>query len=58
MGRIAPHLPRPDVIPGRESMLGTVAPEFQLKDEEGNYVTLRRLIRQHPVMFYVYRGAW
>jgi len=29
-----------------------------MKDEEGNYVTLRRLIRQHPVMFYVYRGAW
>jgi peroxiredoxin len=39
-------------------MLGTVAPDFQMKDEEGNYVTLRRLIRQRPVMFYVYRGAW
>jgi peroxiredoxin len=58
VGRIAPHLPEPDVIPGRASMVGTVAPEFQLKDEEGNYVTLRRLVRQHPLLFYVYRGAW
>jgi peroxiredoxin len=34
------------------------APDFQMKDEEGNYVTLRRLIRQRPLLFYVYRGAW
>lgn len=58
MGRIAPHLPGPDDIPGRQSLLGTVAPDFQMKDEEGNYVTLRRLIRQRPLLFYLYRGAW
>ncbi len=58
VGRIAPHLPGPDDIPGRQPLLGTTAPEFQLKDEEGNYVTLRRLIRQRPLLFYVYRGAW
>jgi hypothetical protein len=58
LGRIAPHLPGPDEIQGRESLIDSAAPEFQMKDEEGNYVTLRRLIRQQPVMFYVYRGAW
>jgi peroxiredoxin len=39
-------------------MLGMVAPDFQLKDEDGNYVTLRRLVRQRPLMFYLFRGAW
>lgn len=58
MGRIAPHLPGPDDIPGRQPLLGTTAPDFQMKDEEGNYVTLRRLIRQRPLLFYIYRGGW
>jgi peroxiredoxin len=55
---IAPHLPGDGTLPGRESLLGTTAPEFQMKDEEGNYVTLRRLIRQRPLVLYLYRGGW
>jgi peroxiredoxin len=55
---IAPHLPGDGTIPGREPLLGSVAPDFQMKDEQGNYVTLRRLIRQRPLMLYLYRGGW
>lgn len=29
-----------------------------MKDEQGNYVTLRRLLRQRPLVLYFYRGAW
>jgi hypothetical protein len=55
---IAPHLPGDGTVAGRESLVGSVAPEFQLKDEQGNYVTLRRLIRQRPLVLYLYRGGW
>lgn len=55
---IAPHLPGPGEIEGRGPLLGSVAPEFQMRDEEGNFVTLRRLIRPRPLMLYFYRGAW
>ena len=58
MGRIAPHLPEPDAIQGRQSLVGSVAPDFQMKDEDGNYVTLQRLIRQRPLLLYIYRGGW
>jgi peroxiredoxin len=58
MGKIAPHLYGIDELDGRESLIGTTAPEFQMKDEEGTYVTLRRLIRQKPLLLYLYRGAW
>jgi peroxiredoxin len=55
---IAPHLPGPGEIEGRVPLLGSAAPEFQMRDEEGNFVTLRRLIRQRPLLLYFYRGAW
>lgn len=55
---IAPHLPGSGEIEGRSSLIGTVAPEFQLRDEQGNFVTLRRLLRQRPLLLYFYRGAW
>jgi peroxiredoxin len=55
---IAPHLPGPGEIEGRTPLLGEVAPEFQLRDEEGNFVTLRRLIRPRPLLLYFYRGGW
>jgi hypothetical protein len=58
MSAIAPHLGGPEAIEGRTPLVGTVAPEFQLRDEEGNYVTLRRLLRQRPLLLHLYRGAW
>ncbi len=39
-------------------MLGKDAPEFQLRDQEGNNVTLRRLTRTGPVLMHQYRGNW
>ena len=58
MEKIAPHLPGPEELPGRTSLLGQPAPEFRMKDEEGNFVTLRRLVRQRPILLHLYRGAW
>lgn len=58
MSRIAPHLGTPEAIEGREPLLGKPAPEWQMRDEEGNFVTLRRLTRQRPLLLYLYRGAW
>ena len=42
----------------RESLLGQAAPEFQLRDEDGDNVTLRRLTRTGPVLMHQYRGNW
>lgn len=58
MEKIAPHLVGSEELAGRASLLGQPAPEFQMKDEEGNFVTLRRLVRQRPILLYLYRGAW
>jgi hypothetical protein len=58
MRLIAPHLGGSEQIEGRESLVGTVAPGFQMRDEEGNYVTLRRLLRRRPLLLHLYRGAW
>jgi peroxiredoxin len=58
MGSIAPHLGGPDELAGRVPMFGIEAPAFQMRDEEGNYVTLRRLLRQRPLLLHLYRGAW
>jgi hypothetical protein len=55
---IAPHLPGDGQLAGRPSRRGTVAPDFQMRDEQGNFVTLRRLIRQRPLLLYLYRGSW
>jgi peroxiredoxin len=55
---IAPHLPGDGIIHDREPLLGRPAPEFQLKDEQGNYITLNRLTRQRPLLLHLYRGAW
>ena len=56
--RVAPHLPGSELIEGREPLLGQPAPAFQMKNDEGNFVTLRSLIRQRPVLLHLYRGAW
>lgn len=58
MEKIAPHLVGPEEVAGREPLLGLPAPEFQMKDEQGNFVTLRRLLRQRPILLHLYRGAW
>ncbi|HEU5423251.1 MAG TPA: hypothetical protein VFU72_06910 [Nitrolancea sp.] len=55
---IAPHLPGSGIIEGREPLLGQPAPEWQLRDEAGNLVTLKRLTRQQPLLLHLYRGAW
>lgn len=55
---IAPYLSGSEEVPGRSSLIGTVAPEFQLRDEEGKPVTLRRLLRERPLLLHLYRGAW
>ena len=55
---IAPHLPGDGILQGREPLIGQPAPEWQMRDEQGNYVTLRRLIRQRPILLHLYRGAW
>lgn len=56
--RVAPHLPGSELIDGREPLLNEPAPAFQMKNEEGNFVTLRSLIRQRPILLHLYRGAW
>lgn len=58
MGRVAPYLGGPEEVPGRVPLLGEVAPAFQMPDEEGNNVSLRRLIRPRPLLLHFYRGDW
>ncbi len=58
MSAIGTWLPGPSVFEARESMVGQTAPEFQLQDQEGNNVTLRRLTRTGPVLMHQYRGNW
>lgn len=48
----------PSEVPGRVPLLGKPAPEFQLEDEQGSNVTLRRLTRRGPVILHLYRGHW
>ena len=55
---IGTWLPGPSVFEDRESVLGKEAPSFQLRDEDGNNVTLRRLTRTGPVLMHHYRGNW
>ena len=55
---IGAWLPGPSTYEDRSSMLGQEAPAFQLRDEDGNNVTLRRLIRTGPVLMHHYRGNW
>ena len=55
---IAPHLPGNLVIEGYGALIGQPSPEWQMRDEEGNLVTLRRLIRRQPLLLHLYRGAW
>jgi hypothetical protein len=55
---IAPYLGGSDQVAGRASRVGSVAPDFQLRDETGQLVTLRRLLRQRPLVLHFYRGAW
>lgn len=55
---IAPYLGGSDQVAGRAALAGAEAPAFQMRDEEGNLVTLRRLIRRGPLLLHLYRGAW
>ena len=55
---IAPYLGGSDQVAGRAGRVGSVAPDFQLRDEEGNFVTLRRLLRPRSLLLHFYRGAW
>ena len=55
---IAPFLGGPDSREGRQALLGQPAPDFELKDEEGKGVTLRRLTRRGPLLLHLYRGNW
>jgi hypothetical protein len=58
MGTVAPYLGGPEHVEGRESLVGAVAPEFQMRDEKENYVSLRRLIRPRLLLLHLYRGEW
>ena len=55
---IGAFLGGPTEVPGREPLLGKPAPMFELADENGNNVTLRRLVRRGPVILHLYRGHW
>jgi hypothetical protein len=55
---IGAYLGGPSEIAGRAPLLGQPAPEFELADEQGNGVTLRRLTRRGPVLLHLYRGHW
>lgn len=55
---IAPFLGGPDQIEGRAPLVGLPAPDFELKDDEGKGVTLRRLTRRGPLLLHLYRGNW
>ncbi len=58
MRDIANSLPGPSEIADRETLVGQPAPEFQLQDESGANVTLRRLLRGGPLILHFYRGHW
>ncbi|CAN5513981.1 hypothetical protein BH23CHL2_BH23CHL2_14940 [soil metagenome] len=58
MSAIGTWLPGPSTFEDRESVLGKEAPGFQLPDQDGNNVTLRRLTRTGPVLMHHYRGNW
>lgn len=58
LSAIGAWLPGPSTFEDRESVLGKEAPDFQLRDEDGNNVTLRRLLRTGPVLMHHYRGNW
>lgn len=55
---IGAFLGGPTEVPGREPLIGQPAPLFELADQEGNGVTLRRLTRRGPVILHLYRGHW
>ena len=55
---IGDYLRGPTELEGRESLLGQPAPDFQMPDEEGNNVSLRRLTRGGPLLMHLYRGNW
>lgn len=58
MTGIGAFLGGPTDFEPHQSLLGTPAPEFQLADDAGNNVTLRRLTRRGPLLFHLYRGNW
>ena len=58
MRPIGEYLRGPTELKDREPLLGQPAPDFQMRDEEGNNVSLRRLTRGGPLLLHLYRGNW
>lgn len=58
MTDVGAYLGGPTEIAGREPLIGTKAPSFQLQDDTGSNVTLRRLTRRGPLLIHLYRGNW
>lgn len=58
MTGIGAFLGGPTDFEGREPLLGSSAPDFQLADDQGNNVSLRRLTRRGPLLLHLYRGNW
>lgn len=56
--KVSVFLPGPGVFTARASLLGKPAPEFQARDEGGNYTSLRRQLRSGPLVLHFYRGHW
>lgn len=55
---VTDYLGGPTYLEDREPLLGQPAPDFQLQDESGQNVTLRRLTRRGPLLLHLYRGNW
>lgn len=58
MEQVGIFLGGPTEFTERRSLVGDPAPDFQLQDEDGNNVTLKRLTRRGPVLIHFYRGHW
>ena len=56
--QVGVFLPGPGSFTDRQSLRGKSAPIFEARDEKGNAVTLRRLLRTGPLLLHFYRGHW
>lgn len=50
--KVAKQLPKPGL------KVGMKAPDFKLKNQDGNWVKLQDLLKKGPVIISFYRGAW
>ena len=58
MTDVGAFLSGPTTIEGRESLLGEMAPAFQVAGEDGKKVSLQRLTLRGPLLMHFYRGNW